>query len=75
MWPDVSKAEVKIDGKWVLVERAFTMDGDMTSEAGQASAAGLGGTQTDVDSACGAMGWYKRFCETIVPAVRERWGE
>ncbi|CAM9427744.1 unnamed protein product [Scytosiphon promiscuus] len=72
MWPDVSAAEVKIDGGWVPFERTFQKQGEISSEAGKVSAPDLDGVTSDADLHLRAEGWYKRTSTTIITAVRER---
>ncbi|CBJ32518.1 conserved unknown protein [Ectocarpus siliculosus] len=67
MWPDVSGAEAKIDGRWVPLQTALQRDGGLPNGTGLLSPAREDGTAPDLDSA-----WHDWISETLVPAVRER---
>lgn len=66
MWPDVSHAEAKINGRWVHVEDVLRHD----SEEGHA------GEGSERDAALVATerleAWRKWVSATLVPAVRGR---
>ncbi|CAM9490321.1 unnamed protein product [Ectocarpus sp. 6 AP-2014] len=66
MWPDVSGAEAKIDGRWVPLQTALQRHGRLNG-TGLLSPAREDGTASDLDSA-----WRDWISETLVPAVRER---
>ncbi|CAM9431158.1 unnamed protein product [Ectocarpus sp. 4 AP-2014] len=67
MWPDVSGAEARIDGRWVPLQTALQRHGGLPNGTGLLSPGREDGSARDLDSA-----WRDWISETLVPAVRER---
>ncbi|CAN0232772.1 unnamed protein product, partial [Pylaiella littoralis] len=68
MWPDVSRAEAKINGRWVPVKDGYIQKrGGIRNAAAEAAGAEAGSTQAAATAA-----WREWLSETLVPAVRNR---
>lgn len=63
MWPDVSRAEVKVGGRWVPIEEGAALRRGGTRDS-------AGATAADLDAAPGP--WREWVRKALVPAVRDR---
>lgn len=70
MWPDVSKAEAKIGGRWVPVEGIIQKRREIRNAAVEVAGAEAGSTTATTTAA-----WGQWVSEALVPAVRNRWAE
>lgn len=68
MWPDISRAEAKVRGRWVPVNEGIIQKrGGIRYAAAEVAVAEAGST-----AAAAAAAWREWVSKTLVPAVRDR---